>query len=363
MITETKPRRRILFGQLASNGDCILVTPLVKQLKEEDPTCHITWAIGSAYTKTIAHNPYIDAIWEIPLTRQEDIVPMWATFETMAYERLKKNDFDEIVIPGYAPMNYDKYYLTTRSSIFRSFGRKITVPISPILFLTDAERENVKQFVEENKITDYKHVILFESSPKTGQAKVDVEKGLRIAKEILEKQKDVAVILSSNIPVESYDKRLISANILTYRENAELAKYCTLLIGCSSGISWMLTSESTKKLPTIQILSKEWWWASMTMDHNLLGLPDDRIIEMQDTRLDEISMCVDVITSQGFKSARKKYHKPIHLPVRDAAGIFRIMRKQKRYSELKNLIRVCLKQYRKEEWKEILKIIYKKNFR
>lgn len=74
---ESNIRKRILLGQLGSNGDCLHATVLARQIKHDYPNCHLTWAIGSIYRSIIENNPFIDRIWEIPATNWEEIVAAW----------------------------------------------------------------------------------------------------------------------------------------------------------------------------------------------------------------------------------------------------------------------------------------------
>ena len=65
---------RILLVQLGSTGDCLLVTPLLRQIKLFDyPNSHITWMICSPYKHVLENNPYVDEIIEVPLNSYEDL--------------------------------------------------------------------------------------------------------------------------------------------------------------------------------------------------------------------------------------------------------------------------------------------------
>ena len=83
-MRSVSPRRRILLGQLAANGDCVYATTVARQIKADDPECHLTWAIGSSYRQVIAHNPHVDAVWEVPYSRKEDAIATWRAFEREA---------------------------------------------------------------------------------------------------------------------------------------------------------------------------------------------------------------------------------------------------------------------------------------
>jgi hypothetical protein len=93
---------------------------------------------------------------------------------------------------------------------------------------------------------------------------------------------DTAFIISSRNSFDSKQQAVIDGSSLSYRENAELSKYCTLLLGCSSGITWLLTSDWAKRLPTIQFLSDSPPWyafASVKYDHRFFGLDTSHILE------------------------------------------------------------------------------------
>ena len=79
---------------------------------------------------------------------------------------------------------------------------------------------------------------------------------LKLSKKIVEHFEDCIIIITSHQKIKSDHMRIIDGSSLTFRENAELSKYGNLLIGCSSGITWLLTSTWAKKIPTIQILKK-----------------------------------------------------------------------------------------------------------
>ena len=61
-------RKRFLIGQLGSFGDCLFATTVARQIKNDYPDCHLTWAVGSIYRSILDGNPYIDDIWEFPLS-------------------------------------------------------------------------------------------------------------------------------------------------------------------------------------------------------------------------------------------------------------------------------------------------------
>jgi hypothetical protein len=66
---------------------------------------------------------------------------------------------------------------------------------------------------------------------------------------------NVAIILSSANKVNHPNKAIIDGSHLTLRETAQLSHHCTFLLGSSSGITWITTSDAGKQLPMVQLLN------------------------------------------------------------------------------------------------------------
>ena len=237
-------------------------------------------------------------------------------------ERKKRGDFDEIFLTQVFPNNLKNFDGTLRSSILRAYNKPITVPVSPVIRLSPAEVENVRIFAESHHLEEKKHVILFECSPKSGQSFVTLDFAMEVSKKLIERIPDLCVIISSNDPVCSTDERIIDGSVLSFRENAELTKYCTLLIGCSSGISWLSTSDWAKPLPMVQLLKKKtFMYASFVHDHDYHGIASDSIIEMTECSEDILADCISAIFSDGFLNARQIYHEKMKVNFRHYAAI------------------------------------------
>jgi len=304
--------KRILLGQLASHGDCLYATVIARQIKTDYPGCHLTWAIGSMYSSILNGNPHVDEVWEIPLANHKEVCNVWQKFEREALERKKLGDFDKVFLTQLYPNNIQNFDGTVRSSIFRGYPRPITVPVAPVIQLLPNEIENVRCFAEAHHLGNKAHVILFECSPKSGQSFITIDFALEFAQNLTRKISDVCIILSSNIPIQSTDERIIDGSILSFRENAELTKYCSLLIGGSSGISWLCTSDWAKPLPMIQLLKKEQSvYASFVNDYEYWGIATDNIIEMTDCQVDRLVKCVVAYITEGFPSTRLVFHEHI----------------------------------------------------
>ena len=314
-IPASKPQR-ILLGHLASFGDCLYATTLAKQIKADYPDSHLTWAIGSIYSSILIGNPHVDEVWEIPISSRDEIAEAWLQFADQASEKHKNGEFDQIFLTQIYPDNYKTYDGTVRSSILRFYGKPITVGVTPVIYLIEEEIKNVYDFAQPNNLINNKKVVLFECSAKSEQSFVTQEFAIELAQKIAENLPDWKILMSSNIsiPKSIQYENIIDASNLSFRENAELTKYCSLLIGCSSGISWLTTSSWAKKLPMIQLLkSDKSMYASLIYDHKYHGLPTDHIIEITDKNVDKILSCILTIVNENFLIARSKFHQEIAL--------------------------------------------------
>jgi hypothetical protein len=163
---------------------------------------------------------------------------------------------------------------------------------------------------------------LFECSPKSGQSFVTKEYALKVSKELIGCIPDACIIISTNDPFLSNNMRLIDGSNLSFRENAELGNYCTLLVGCSSGISWLCTSEWTKSLPMIQLLKgKTCMFASFIHDHKHFGIPYNHIIERTECSEEELTDCIKIVLTDGIEKAREKYPNQSGINFRNYIGI------------------------------------------
>lgn len=303
---------RVLLGQLNSNGDCLFATVIARQIKEIDyPGCHLTWAVNSRCRQTIENNPYVDEIWEIPTEETLASLDEWNSFVADAETRRKNGDFDQIFLTQIIGENLLNFDGGIRSSIYNSYPHPITVPFDPVLRLTDAEIANVGDFVEHHGLCDRNLVILIECGPASFDSSLDQAAALQLAAELTAANKNIAVILSSNRSFDSERKNIIDASVLTFRENAELTKYCDLFIGCGSGITWLTTSDEARRLDTVLVISENHnVLPSMIYDHENVGLPTERIIEICSgpAAIDRLRQCLDTVINVGFAEARSKFN-------------------------------------------------------
>jgi tetratricopeptide (TPR) repeat protein len=303
---------RILLGQLISNGDCLYATAVARQIKHDFPGCHLTWAVSSLCRRIIEENPFVDEIWEIPLANWAyELLPgNWSSFVDEALERYERGVYDFIFFTQIYPGNPHHFEGTVRPGIFLGYPGKITVPLQPSLVLRTEEVERVNDFAQRHRLHDFDQVILFECSSKSGQTHITPEFALQAAEKIASKSSGKhAVILSSHHAVARLGEGIIDGSVLTLREMAELTKYCTLLIGCSSGISTVSTSTWAKSLPMIQMLTNRCaMFASLAHDYLYFGLPTSHVIEMFDADVERLVSCFDSFLQKGWAETRGMYH-------------------------------------------------------
>jgi hypothetical protein len=307
-------KRRILLGQLGAMGDCLYATAIARQIKHDYPDCHLTWAIGSMARSILLGNPDVDDVWEVPMANHGEMLAAWQKFEHEAKAALKRGEFDEIFLTQIFPNNFQNFDGTVRYSIFRGYPGPITVPVEPAIFLTSGEVENVNRFAQAHKLEQGHPVILFECSAGSGQTFVSPDFAVQFSQKLIDHYPDARVILSTHQAVPTDDARIIDGSQLSFRENAELTKYCSLLIGGSSGVSWLCTSTWAKPLPMIQLLKKSTSvFASFVHDYEYRDADTNMIIEMTDCSPDKLLLCTTTILLDGFAAAKEKFHEEIPL--------------------------------------------------
>ncbi len=310
-------RKKILLGHLNSMGDCLFATVIARQIKEINyPGCHLTWAVNDKCRQAIMLNPYVDDIWEVATKNNLTTNEEWNAFVSEAKNREKRGDFDLVFLTQIIGDNWSNYDGGIRSSIYNNYPRKISVPHQPVVRLSETEIENVRRFAEKYELEKYRQVVLIECRPVSFAVALNPQTAYDLALEITAAHRDIAVILSSNKPLASSQIGIIDASELSFRENAELTKYCALFIGCGSGISWLTTSDWAKKLNTILVINEQQdVLASMIYDREYLNLPTDHIIEIKSNQdsIKKLKNCFNRIMTEGFASARASFNETIKL--------------------------------------------------
>ncbi|MBL7734768.1 MAG: hypothetical protein JNL51_04870 [Chitinophagaceae bacterium] len=309
---------KILLVQLFSNGDCLYATAIAKQIKQDFPGCRLYWAISTACKSIIAGNPYVDETIEVSSVAKND-APAYRRFIKQVNRDKRLGKWDEVFITHIMGANQANYDGSIRSAIFRGYGRPVTVGATMTLRLTEKEKENVRQFASNHKLSDFQNVILFEFAPQSGQSSITLSQALLIA-EKLATRNDTAIILSSSRQIIHENNRIIDGSALTIRETAALTHSCSFLIGCSSGITWLSTSDEAKQLPMVQLLNPYTNWVNPpSRDFKRFGL-NIRLIELIDFDIAKVAVCVNDALND-FENARRKYNQEIPLHFRTTRSI------------------------------------------
>ncbi len=303
--------KKILLVQLYSNGDCLYATAVARQIKADFPGCHLTWAVASFCKTIIDNNPYVDEIMEVSSVIK-DKVSTYRPFKKDILRRKAEGEWDEVFFTNIIDDNQAYYDGSIRSAILKSYGQPITVPIQPSLRLYESEIDNARQFAEKHQLSSYKNVILFEFAPLSKQIPITKEIAIEIAENIV-LVPGTAIILSSAIKIDHPTTAIIDGSALSFRETAALTHHCTMLLGCSSGITWISTSDAGKQLPMVQLINaKTKWVNAISRDFERFNFPTDQLIELIHFDKNEIIACAKESLAD-FKQAKLKYSKPLPL--------------------------------------------------
>lgn len=313
---------QIALVHLGSFGDCLYATLVARQIKRDHPGSHLTWVIGDRFAPLLRGNPSVDAIHVVPLCGIAD-ADDWNTACNWVAEELRCGNLDKAYYTQILPNNISLYDGSIRATIYRAYGRPIRGPHRPELVLSEAEVVNVKAFAATHRLDRFANVFLFECGPKSRQSPMTLERAERLAHRLVAEHPESAFILTSDGKVANPTQQVIDGSFLAYRENAALARFCTGLVGCSSGITWLTTSTAGSQLPMLQILSGSpelFRFASVAWDFRRVGLDSRHIIEMADPDDHRIIRCIDLWIGQSHSAARGSFNERLR-PQRSHATI------------------------------------------
>jgi len=307
--------KRILLGQLCSNGDCLYATTLAHQIKEDFPGCHLVWAISSLTTEVLKNNPDVDETFVVPMQSWADMESSWVFFEREAMRLYAQGHFDEVYLTQISPANFHNYDGTVRSSIFRGYNRPITVPVENRIFLTKAEIKKVDRWFAKNRCSDANYVAIMECSSKSGQSFMTPDLAVAVAERVLQKRSNMSIIISTHEDIASDNPNIISGRDLTMRETARLTQHADLFIGCGSGLTVVATSTAAKpNLPNIQVLAPHTSvYASFRHDFEYFQKSTDHFLEMTSSDPDHLAKGINAVVESGIDGARASFDEKIEL--------------------------------------------------
>ena len=301
--------KRILLVQLYSNGDCLYATAVARQIKQDFPGCHLTWNIAGFCKNIIAQNPFVDEVLVTEEIPKNDIIA-FRKLKKKVFREKKEGKWAEVFVTHTMDDNQALYNGTIRGMIFGAYPNPITVPVQPVLVLLEEEKQKVKLFAAKNELSRFRNIILWEYAPQSGQSVLTFDFVMQVAKRIIQLP-DTCVILSSANTFSS-SGNIIDASSLSVRENAALTYYCTLLIGCSSGITWLSTSSAAKQLPMLQLLDPQAYFRNApSIDFERYGISTNELIELTAFDEDKICTVVKAITEEGIIRVKEKYNEAL----------------------------------------------------
>jgi hypothetical protein len=303
----------ILLGQLGSNGDCLYATTLARQIKEDFPGCHLTWAVSSLTRRVLDNNPYVDQIWEVPLSGWNLMERAWLLLEDEALRAHSAGIFDHVFMTQISPNRFAAYDGTIRPSIFRNYPRPITVPVETVIRLTEEERAGVDRWYAGSPAAEAAAIILMECSSKSGQSFMTPDIAVQVAERVLQERRKAVVLISTHETVSTDNPRIIPVGHFSIRETAQLTHRTDLFVGCGSGLTVVATSEAAKAdLPLIQILKRSTSvFASFRHDFQYFGKPVNRFLEMTTEDVDVLARTVVAALSDGFDAAKAEHDDPV----------------------------------------------------
>jgi len=323
---------RVALVQLAAYGDCLFATLVARQIKRDHPGCHLTWVIGDKFASILDGNPHVDAVHKIVLSsRAEAFSSGWEKAKTWVTDQVRMGNLEKAYFTQIFPDNLRYYDGLIRTTIYGAYGKPITGPHLPEVFLTEAENRNVADFAVKHCLREFKHVFLVECGPGSGQSPMTPARAEALAHAVEKHNPEVVFLMSSSETLVRPSPQVVDASSLTYRENAALARHCTGLIGCFSGITVLTTSTAGKALPMLQILRKStgaFRWGSVAMDFRRVRLDESRVIEMAEPSDTRIISCIEKWLSESHSAARGQFHEESVLTIADAENAYWFIREQ-----------------------------------
>ena len=323
---------KVALVQLAAYGDCLFATLVARQIKRDYPGCHLTWVIGDKFASILDGNPHVDAVHKIVLSSRNEAFSFgWQKAKAWVADQVRIGNLEKAYFTQIFPNNLRYYDGLIRTTIYGAYGKPITGPHLPELFLTEAENRNVADFAVKHSLREFEHVLLFECGPGSGQSPMTPARAEALAHAVGKSHPEVVFLISSSETLARPTSQVVDASCLTYRENAALARHCTGLVGCFSGITVLTTSTAGKALPMLQILTNSngiFRWGSVAMDFRRSGLDENRVIEMEEPGDTRIISCIERWLSESHSAARRQFHEESVLTSADAENAYSFIREQ-----------------------------------
>ncbi len=300
---------KILIVLLFSNGDCLLSEPVLSNIKKKYPNAHITWNVASFSKNFLLNNPNIDSLIEVNEVAKYDIVS-YRKYKLKIEHQIKNKLWDKVYFLQLTDTNQANYDGCIRSMLYNSYGENMETSVVPQIYLTKEESDKALAFVNKYNLNHFENIVLFEFAPQSGQLVMSAMDAIEIANKITTQNNNVAVIMSSSSKLDINNRNIIDGSELGIRETGALLKYCHLLLGCSSGLSWMATSNIGNNIPLIQIINPKALWVNpMSRDFEWFQI-NQPIKELYEFNINLIVECVR-FSLVSFDQARLMYQKKL----------------------------------------------------
>lgn len=247
-----RPSPRYGIAVFHALGDILNCTAILRQLKTDEPDCHITWFGSERYRAALEHNPWIDKLilLEGNPTELDACIPElrashpWTRFFDIAPYR-----------------NYDKLPKGCLVDLVKAAsGLRWTVPFVPVFRLTPTECEQARRYWAG--LPEGPH-ILVETEFHSHQSPWNRRSVFQML-EVLAPLDPCFVFTAKQRPPfldllsKKHSKTVWCAE--PFRLNAEFYNLCDAFIGVSSGISVLSLSDHCRTdVPSIEFVRGEHW--------------------------------------------------------------------------------------------------------
>jgi hypothetical protein len=335
----------VLLIQLFSNGDCLYATTIAKQIKQDYPQCKLSWLVFPNIAPILKLNPYIDELIYFEKIVNETNGDLYIRVINYVEDLVKKGSIDTYYFPQLISDNFSNFDGCLRRSMYRCYPRQITVDKTAILQIDDNEKAKAVQFANEHKLSSYKNVILFEASPMSGQVLL-TEDNIKTWAASLADLESTCVITSSFKSFNIDHPHVFDGSVLSIRETAALTHYCTILLGCSSGITWITLTTAAKRLPLVQVLdAKAYIFNPPSIDFTVSGFNIENVIELYNVTNALIIEIFSQIFTFGFEKARLNHNQIVKNKFTLHRGIIHDFLKRGKYKLISKFIGINVRQH------------------
>lgn len=342
-ITMASPLK-ILLIQLYSNGDCLYATTIAKQAKVDYPGCKVQWLVFPSVAAILKNNPFIDELFTLEKIINETGDDTYKRAIAFAKNAINVGTSNVYYFTQLLADTFSNYDGCLRRSMYRNYPNKITVDKRTALHLDDTEVNKANDFASKNNLSQYKNIILFEASPMSGQVLLTDDDIVNIASS-LANISETCVVTSSFKSFNINHPNVFDGSVLSIRETVAFSHHCTLVLGCSSGLSWGTLSTAGKVLPMVQLLNSDTYiFNPPSIDFIESGHDINQVIELYYFTPKNVVEVFEIIYKNGFAKARQLRNQHIKNKFILHRGIVHEFIKKGKLTLLAHFIKINIKQ-------------------